>query len=185
MDAETMLKTLSNLEWKRGVLADDESVRWTSPLLQCLAYLIRNQEVQGSNMLKEHQIEYKGWWGGVHMIDVGIRPRYRFYIDLITQVHAKQWIARPRAVNPLKTESPPYCQKECLYRQQWTGDKRQRNALRIEVGWSIERHRCGWNLLPGHIGGDPLDYEPCTAKPNSELWHDPGYWNGDPPREEA
>lgn len=27
----------------------------------------------------------------------------------------------------------------------------------------VQPERCGWNLLPGRLGGDPLDYAPCIS----------------------
>lgn len=59
---------------------------------------------------------------------------------------------------------PPECKKECRYRQIYRGLALQKNALRCELASMIVPERCGWNILPGRIGGDPLDYAPCYFK---------------------
>ena len=69
---------------------------------------------------------------------------------------------RPIAVDPENLDAP-VCVSECRYRQPFGGFDRQRNALRMELASLVQRERCGWNLLPGRIGGHPLDYAPCTA----------------------
>lgn len=53
--------------------------------------------------------------------------------------------------------------KNCKY-QQIFDNNLQSNTLRIELGWNIERIRCGCQLKDNHIGGHPLDYEPCSPK---------------------
>lgn len=66
----------------------------------------------------------------------------------------------PYPVDPDRTAIPPECTKNCQWRQAFHWDL-QRNALRLEAPNMVEKYRCGWNLKPGHIGGDPLDYAPC------------------------
>jgi len=75
---------------------------------------------------------------------------------------------RPVAADPSNTDQPPVCSTDCPYRHSWDGNKLQRNALRLESGWSIERHRCGWNIKPGRLGGDPLDYAPCIQEHSND-----------------
>lgn len=68
---------------------------------------------------------------------------------------------RPKAEDPTNSD-PPLCADDCTWRQKYTGFALQRNALRSELASMIEPFRCGWNLKPGLIGGQPLDYAPCT-----------------------
>jgi len=68
---------------------------------------------------------------------------------------------RPIPADPTNPDRP-YCSKECTWRQAYNGSSLQKNALRLESGWNIEKQRCGWNLKPGFVGGHPLDYAPCT-----------------------
>ena len=72
----------------------------------------------------------------------------------------------PKASDPTNTD-PPLCAVDCTWRQKYTGFALQRNALRSELASMIEPFRCGWNLKPGRIGGDPLDYEPCIHLPDN------------------
>lgn len=69
---------------------------------------------------------------------------------------------RPRPADPENVDDAPECKRECAYRQTFRGFDLQRNALRMETAYMISPVRCGWNLLPGRIGGRPLDYSPCT-----------------------
>lgn len=75
-----------------------------------------------------------------------------------------EWVGkpsiRPRPASPDNEAIPPECTKECKWRQSITFDL-QRNALRLEISYLVEKYRCGWNLRPGVMGGRPLDYEPC------------------------
>lgn len=73
---------------------------------------------------------------------------------------------RPKAEDPTNSD-PPLCVDDCIWRQKYTGFALQRNALRSELASMIEHFRCGWNLKPGLIGGQPLDYAPCTHLPES------------------
>lgn len=68
---------------------------------------------------------------------------------------------RPRPTDPENNGPRPECAADCNYRQEYTGFALQRNALRFELASMIQPFRCGWNIKPGRIGGDPLDYEPC------------------------
>lgn len=68
---------------------------------------------------------------------------------------------RPVPADPENT-NPPVCKRGCKWLQVFSGYDRQRNALRIETASLVQEDRCGWNLLPGRIGGHPLDYAPCT-----------------------
>jgi len=70
---------------------------------------------------------------------------------------------RPIAADPTNM-GRPYCSEKCKWRQSYNDCHLQKNALRVELGWIIEKDRCGWNLKPGHPGGHPLDYMPCTFK---------------------
>lgn len=77
-----------------------------------------------------------------------------------------EWIGScPRRPVAADTENlgAPVCASGCRYKQAFGGFDSQRNALRIELASMVQRERCGWNLLPGRIGGHPLDYAPCTA----------------------
>jgi hypothetical protein len=60
--------------------------------------------------------------------------------------------------------NPPECKKDCKYRQIYKGFALQKNALRCELASMIVPERCGWNILPGRLGGYPLDYAPCYFK---------------------
>jgi hypothetical protein len=68
---------------------------------------------------------------------------------------------RPRPTDPENNGPRPECADECNYRQKYTGYALQRNALRMELASMVHPYRCGWNIKPGRIGGDPLDYEAC------------------------
>lgn len=68
---------------------------------------------------------------------------------------------RPKPVDPTNTDIPPTCEQDCPYRQKFEGYDRQRNALRMETASLVQPERCGWNIKPGKIGGNPLDYEAC------------------------
>lgn len=58
----------------------------------------------------------------------------------------------------------PENKEECKYRNYWSGSNLQKNALRIESGWSVEKWRCGYLLKDSCIGGHPLDYFPCLKQ---------------------
>lgn len=77
-----------------------------------------------------------------------------------------EWIGkcphRPDPADPENTGAPA-CEPACRWMQRFDGYTRQRNALRAEVAHLVQSERCGWNLLPGKIGGHPLDYAPCTS----------------------
>lgn len=77
-----------------------------------------------------------------------------------------EWIGpcprRPISADPENTGAP-VCEPECHWMQVFSGYDRQRNALRIEATTLVQPERCGWNLLPGRIGGHPLDYAPCSS----------------------
>lgn len=70
---------------------------------------------------------------------------------------------RPVPSDPTNTD-PPECAKDCPWRHRFSGFDLQRNALRMETASMIHEDRCGWNIKPGHIGGHPLDYEPCIFR---------------------
>lgn len=70
--------------------------------------------------------------------------------------------SRPIAVDPENNAEPPKCSPDCRYRQSFSQFRQQRNALRSELASLIATDRCGWNIKEGHLGGDPLDYYPCT-----------------------
>jgi len=55
----------------------------------------------------------------------------------------------------------PTCKTVCKYRMPYETPGLQRNALRIEIFSPTDR--CGWNIKPGRIGGNPDDYYPCTC----------------------
>lgn len=83
----------------------------------------------------------------------------RYRVDLVLgSVKAE---STPRPVDPDNTDPPPACASQCRYRQRFTGYARQRNALRSELAHMVSEWRCGWNLMPGRLGGQPLDYAPC------------------------
>lgn len=65
---------------------------------------------------------------------------------------------RPTPVDPGNTRARPVCSRDCKWRINACMNKQQ-NALRVET--MVERHRCGWNIKPGVIGGNSLDYAPC------------------------
>jgi hypothetical protein len=77
-------------------------------------------------------------------------------------VHVDPCPSRPRPADPTNVEDVPGCKQGCTYLQYFTDYSLQRNALRMETAHMINPRRCGWNLLPGRIGGRPLDYSPCT-----------------------
>ena len=72
-------------------------------------------------------------------------------------------IVRPTPADPENSE-PPACKKDCKYRQIYNGFSLQKNALRCELASMIVPERCGGNILPGRIGGDPINYAPCYYK---------------------
>lgn len=68
----------------------------------------------------------------------------------------------PIPQDPESNAVPPECGgNNCKWLQRFAFD-RQRNALRVELVHLVEERRCGWNLLPGRLGGHALDYAPCT-----------------------
>lgn len=74
---------------------------------------------------------------------------------------AQPLLRRPIPADPENT-NPPTCEQGCRWMQRFTGYELQRNALRTETASMVQPERCGWNLLPGRLGGHPLDYAPCT-----------------------
>jgi hypothetical protein len=83
------------------------------------------------------------------------------YIDKMWEYLGKP-SKRPTKIDINMPGIPPVCSEECKYMQSYSAFSLQRNALRMETPSLIAKYRCGWNLKPGHIGGDPLDYAPCS-----------------------
>lgn len=69
-------------------------------------------------------------------------------------------LLHPTPADPLNTAPPPTCAPGCKWMQRFGFDL-QLNALRMETIHMVQGERCGWNLLPGRLGGHPLDYAPC------------------------
>ena len=79
-------------------------------------------------------------------------------------VHVGTCPTRPRPADPTNVEETPECKRGCAYLQTFRDFSLQRNALRMETAHMINPDRCGWNLLPGRLGGRPLDYSACTFR---------------------
>jgi ribosomal protein S14 len=79
-------------------------------------------------------------------------------------VHVGPCPSRPRPADPTNVEGTPECRRGCTYHQTFRDFALQRNALRMEIAHMVNPHRCGWNLLPGRLGGHPLDYSACTFR---------------------
>lgn len=78
--------------------------------------------------------------------------------------HAERLMSHKRpCVAGVQNKGPrPICSADCRYRQSFKEFGLQKNALRAEMASLINSERCGWNILPGMVGGHPLDYAPCN-----------------------
>lgn len=88
----------------------------------------------------------------------------RFHYEDGGWVHVGPCPTRPRPADPMNVDDVPECSIVCRYLQFFSDFALQRNALRMETEHMVNPRRCGWNLLPGRIGGRPLDYSGCTFR---------------------